>query len=136
MESESVNVSSFTRGEVEEAIKQLGIQIDSYSLISGDGQCNEKDKELWDTKNDEMKEALRKCGKDCWGKAACTSECMMKKEPFSANCADCFGKFSSCGASNCWWKCMFNSQSAGCIRCAKENCEKPFIQCSGLSSPF
>merc|ERR1712209_223028 len=77
--------------------------------VRGRGLCNKKDKVIWNTKTSEVKKALSKCGPSCWGKAECTSKCMMKKEGLSPSCADCFGKFSGCARSNCMWKCWINS---------------------------
>ena len=99
------------------------------------GQCNQEDKEIWDSKNKEVKNALDSCGMDCWGAAKCTEKCMMEKTELSTKCADCFGSFAGCGKSNCLWKCIFG-KTEGCIKCVKEYCVDGFVKCSGLSSPF
>ena len=103
--------------------------------ILGAGQCNQEDKEIWNSNGKEAQKALDSCGTSCWGGAECTDKCMMKKTELSTKCANCFGSFAGCGKSNCLWKCIFG-KTEGCIKCVKEYCVDGFIKCSGLSSPM
>ena len=38
---------------------------------------------------------------ECFGRADCTSKCMVKNERLSKKCADCFGELVVCAVSNC-----------------------------------
>lgn len=105
------------------------------SIYQG-GSCSANDKNIWNTRNYDMKQALDSCGKSCWGASSCTSNCMTKKGKFSKQCSNCFGTFAGCSSSNCKWKCMFNTRASGCIKCVKRKCASSFVRCSGLSSPL
>ena len=108
----------------------------AYVPVIEGGQCNKKDNDIWKTKKAEVEKALQKCGKECLGRADCTSKCMVKDEGLSPNCGDCFGKLSECAAYNCRFQCEDDDQSPECVSCVKRVCSHSFMKCSGLSSPL
>ncbi|KAG8461853.1 hypothetical protein KFE25_013872 [Diacronema lutheri] len=74
--------------------------------------------------------AVSECGHGCWGKSACSTACVRKRQ-LSDGCAACWGEVVGCGAWNCWNTCMFGQQSDGCRSCGQQHCSAPFQQCIG-----
>ena len=112
----------------------------SWDYIILDGVCNTKDKKVWTTKNTEAKKAFKKWEESCVGRNncpnCCTAQLMNMKEGFSQQCSNCFGFFAGCATSKCNWDCRFKRYQDDCNKCVKRYCVKPFMKCSGLSSPI
>src|SRR5579871_4275379 len=79
--------------------------------------ADDVDKKIY-ANNAEFADKWRGCGDDNWGSAEGTANCLRKKyEELSTVAATCFGAFTGCAKSNCWWDCWGAITSQKCKNC-------------------
>eukprot|EP00929_Paragymnodinium_shiwhaense_P068587 TRINITY_DN3451_c0_g1_i1.p1 TRINITY_DN3451_c0_g1~~TRINITY_DN3451_c0_g1_i1.p1 ORF type:complete len:438 (-),score=46.29 TRINITY_DN3451_c0_g1_i1:212-1525(-) len=109
------------------------------STFDGPGACqNDKDHHLWFHGSGPGKrpavlsyqQDLNVCAHKCWGGKVCVASCMMEKQPYTNDCAMCFGGISSCTASKCMISCIRGGIK--CTECVAQECTPALRKCSGL----
>jgi hypothetical protein len=72
------------------------------------------------------------CGRSCFGRETCVTECVRDMLGVSMECAQCFGDTGSCTTENCLTACL-GGDEARCTSCRREaGCIEEFETCSGI----